>query len=187
MPLPLPRAPIRVNSMPAWSAGTQRLLRGLGALNWLQMPCPWECGAHRHARGRRPPDMPGPGGHRPSDPGPGQGRICRGRICVTAVSSEVSREAGLVSDPHEDAFLPDVAERPVQALPQLGRPPEAGPSGIKGGSTTHSLGPLSAEPPPSASGPRGCGRCCRWKRLDGTRCTRGASLPMAPPTSQRIA
>ena len=127
--------------MPTWSVGTQRLLRGLGALNWLQMPCPWECGAHRHARGRRPPDMPGPGGHRPSDPGPRQGRICRGRICVTAVSSEVSREAALAcvyvcaggavrAEPH-----PPEGRRPGERPPRGCFPPRCGGEAGSGAAT----------------------------------------------------
>lgn len=55
-------------------SGDQRWLRGLGALNWLQMPCPWGArGAGRGLGSVGPTDTAGPGGHCPSDPEPPAG------------------------------------------------------------------------------------------------------------------
>ena len=156
-------------------------------------------------------DTPGPREHRPSDPGPPVGEdlqmkdLCdcsevRGQqggstgSCVHvggAVRAEPDLPEGL--PPREQpargcSFFPD-EQRPVQVPPMgqgpgvrsLLRPLEAGPPGIEGGSTACSLGPPSSELPPSASGPRVCGCCCRWKRLDGTRCKGGARSQWHPP------
>ena len=81
--------------------------------------------------------------------------------------------------------MPPMGQGP--GVRRLLRPLEAGPPGIEGGSTTRSLGPPPSELPPSASGPRACGCCCRGKRLDGARCKRGAWSQWHPPTSQRTA
>lgn len=90
--------------MPVWSAGTQ-VAPGSGgfelASDALHLESkgrwagPWECGAHRHTRAGGPQTRQDQADIAPATPGPRQGRTCRGRICVTAVSSELSREAAL--------------------------------------------------------------------------------------------
>lgn len=150
----------------------------------------------------------------PATPSPQQGRTCRGRICVTAVSSEVSREAALAraracvcvcvggavrAEPHPSEGL-----RPGERPPRGCFPPRRGGEAGSGAATAPATsGSWSLRdrgwvhhPLPGTTVCRAAPECQRAPSLrpllrvevpGWDQVYTGASVPTAPPTSQRTA